>query len=413
MRRHLPCLLALAISCGAARAQTEAPVRPPNPLARDPWAGAYRSAELRLVLERRGDGYAGTIELGGQRLPLTARGGEQRLDGTFTSDGHAFPFTATLEGTTLVLASGGATHRLAREGAPPAANPAAPPSAPTGPQSAPPVGADWQTYRHALGWELRYPPGWQLQETEVGLVLAPPDLARDPQGQPLEAILVNAVPADGITRPDDPRALQFIEGQLQQVFPFLRRAGEPRASTVGGRPAAELTLAGKNPAGRDIRALVLIKLVGDQGVITMALGEPERLRAREAAVRQVFASAGKGEAQLDQRLVGVWRYERHTFSGTFSSTSIRTITLRPDGTCHDASRTFAGMDHKDSGGHTTGRTDVDTGDGDATRGTWAADGRRIILQWRDGTEEYEYELGGGAMLFKTGRGEPKLYQKVN
>ncbi|MBX3465618.1 MAG: hypothetical protein KF878_01815 [Planctomycetes bacterium] len=412
MRRHVSrCLLVLALACGAATAQ-EGPVRPQNPLARDPWAGSYRNAELRVTLERRGDGYGGTIELGGQRLALSARGAD-RLEGAFTSEGHAFAFTATLEGTTLVLASGGATHRLAREGAP--AGPGAPAGsgapASGGDPAAP--GADWQTYRHALGWELRYPPGWQLQESELGLVLTPPDLARDAQGQPLEAIIVNAVPAEGITRPDDPRALQFIEGQLQQVFPFLRRAGEPRAGTVGGRPTAELTLAGKNPTGRDIRALVLVKLVGDQGVIAMALGEPERLRAREAAVRTVFASAGKGQAQLDRNLVGVWRYERHTFSGTFSSTSIRTIALRPDGTCEDSSRTFAGMDHRDSGGHTTGRTDVDTGDRGAPRGTWAADGKRLIMQWTDGVEEYEYELGGGAMLLKTGRGEPKLYQKVN
>ncbi|WP_372616686.1 hypothetical protein, partial [Falsiroseomonas sp.] len=89
------------------------------------------------------------------------------------------------------------------------------------------------------------------------------------------------------------------------------------------------------------------------------------------------------------------------------------ITLRPDGACLSSARTLASMTHKDAQGDTTGSSGLDSGDDAQRQGTWAADGRRLIMQWADGGgEEWEYELGGGAMLLK-GSGQPKLYQKVN
>ncbi len=418
MRRTLLTRALALIACAPALARTpEGPVpptRPQNPLAPDAWVGVWVGAanddELVLTLERRGDAYAGTIELGGQRYPLVARRGE-RLEGTFTSQGHEFPFTATREGaTTLVLSSGGVDRRLTRRAAP--AGPAAPaPGADRGGGGAAP--ADWQTYKHALGHQLRYPPGWQLTETEAGLAFTPPDLARDPQGQPLELILINAAPAQGVTRPDDRRAVQLVESQLQALFPFLSRSGAPSVREVGGHPAAELLLAGTNPSGRRFEAVVVITLLNDHAVVGLVVAEPERARARAAQLRTMVGSAGRGEAQRDGRLVGTWRHEHHTFSGTFSSTSIRTITLRQDGVCLDSARTLASMTHSDAGGNETGSSSVDSGQDAPGQGTWAADGRRLIMQWSGGVEEWEYELGGDAMLLKSGSGKPKLYQRVN
>jgi hypothetical protein len=425
MRRLARAVALLACLALPTAAQTpEAPVPPANPLAprpadspADAWAGTYLGQEqgqtLRLTLERRGEGYGGAIELSGQRLPLEATGDAGRLAGSFTSEGARFPFTVTRDGAAVVLESGGATYRLARE-AP--ANPLAQPQggalAPA-PAGAGDVPADWQTYRHALGWLLRYPPGWRLDETEAGLVLTPPDLTRDAAGQPLEVFLVNAIPSGGVPRPDDPRAVQFVDQTLGTTFPFLRRGGAAASEALGGRPTAVLRYAGRNPTGVDIRAVVLVTLIDDHAVVLLGAGQAGKVEAREALLRRVLASAGKGEGQRDARLVGAWRYEHHTFVRDFSSTSIRTLVLRADGTCQTASRTFAGSTQRDSGGDATGSTTVDTGAGSPSRGTWAADGRRLFLRWGDGsTEEWGYEAGGGGLLLK-GSCEPRLYEKVN
>lgn len=402
-----PGVLALSLLvCTPALAQVQEGPVPQNPLARDPWVGTWKNDELVMTIERRGDGYGGTIELGDQRFPFVARRGAA-LDGTFTSDGHAFPFTARLEGDTLVLSSGGVDRRL-RQATP---GPARAGGGPAGGGSAP---AGWQTYRNALGYQLRYPPGWQLAETDAGLLFTPPDLARDAQGQPLEVILVCAVPAQGVTRPDDPRAVQFVEAQLQEPFPFLRRGAAPVVRELGGRPTAELSLAGVNPLGKPLHAVALVTLLGDQAVVGVVVAEPERARARAETLRAMIGSAGRGEAQRDGRLVGTWRHERHDSSGTFSSTSIRTITLRADGVCLKSSRTFASMDHQDAGGGESAHTSADTGESSPDRGSWAADGRRLVMQWGDGTvEEWEYELGSRSMLLEDGSNEPRLYQRVN
>jgi hypothetical protein len=373
--------------------------QPTNPLARDPWAGTYAGAELKVTLERKDGGYTGTIVLGDQRLPLTARLAGATLEGTFESQGHPFAFTATLDGATLVLVTGGATHRVPREGA-------APPAATS-------VPADWQTYRHALGYGLRYPPGWTLQETELGLTLTPPDLARDEAGQPLEALLINVVPTEGVQKPDDPRALQYVDHVLAQLMPFLRRTGAPAPRALGAWQAVELSYAGKNPTGRDIRGVVLLGISGSEAVLLLLVGDAAKLPAREGVARRVFASAGKGEAQRDARLVGTWRNERYYTSGTFSSTSSHTLILRADGSAADDGQVLANMQHKDSGGNDRGSTHVDSGNRPTGGATWAADGRRLVIRWPDGTtSEWEYELAPGNLLLK-GSGQPRLYEKVN
>jgi|GEM_PF-1149378 len=101
---------------GAARpAQpTPQPARPtpPQPAPAEPFAGTFSGDGLTLTLQRGAQGYSGELVLQGKRYPATAQASGRRLTGSFTVDGHAFEFNATLEGRVLTLVSGTATYRL-------------------------------------------------------------------------------------------------------------------------------------------------------------------------------------------------------------------------------------------------------------------------------------------------------------
>lgn len=100
------------------------------------YAGAFECREMTVTLTGSGESFTGTIEMNGQKYPVTARVVAGRLDGTFTSGGDKFPFTATLDGPAMKLESGGATYTLGRKaGNPLAAPPAAKPNPLAGPRS--------------------------------------------------------------------------------------------------------------------------------------------------------------------------------------------------------------------------------------------------------------------------------------
>ena len=70
----------------------------------DRFAGVYSNETLRLELEPDGKGgLKGTIEVAGTSLPVTAAAEGDGLRGEFTSEGHAFAFTARFDGEALLL----------------------------------------------------------------------------------------------------------------------------------------------------------------------------------------------------------------------------------------------------------------------------------------------------------------------
>ena len=93
-----------------------------NPLAAaapaDQFAGTFKGDRLTLQLDPPADGrYAGTIHLGGQAFTAAATVDGDTLTGTFKSGENAFPFTATLAGTTLQFTSGKNQFKLERAAA--------------------------------------------------------------------------------------------------------------------------------------------------------------------------------------------------------------------------------------------------------------------------------------------------------
>jgi hypothetical protein len=85
-----------------------------------PFAGTFKDERLTVVLERDetlpGPYYRGTITVGGTEYPATAEVKDGKLEGSFRDKaGNTFPFSAKLDGGTLLLTSGTATYKLSAE----------------------------------------------------------------------------------------------------------------------------------------------------------------------------------------------------------------------------------------------------------------------------------------------------------
>ena len=116
-----------------------------NPLAvsADAFSGTFQNEQLKIDLTRKGAEYVGSIELGGQSLPVKARMASGKLTGTFESGGQSYAFQATRNGTKLTLTTDGVTHVLDKSGT---AAPTPPATAPTGTAAGTsPVVGQWQT----------------------------------------------------------------------------------------------------------------------------------------------------------------------------------------------------------------------------------------------------------------------------
>ena len=85
------------------------PLAPPAP---DPFVGVFSDDALTLTLSGTAGAYTGSLDLRGQIYPVQAATSGNVLNGTFSSGGATFAFTATLEGTVLRLESDGNAFTL-------------------------------------------------------------------------------------------------------------------------------------------------------------------------------------------------------------------------------------------------------------------------------------------------------------
>lgn len=375
---------------------------PPDPQ----WPGRYAGSGVELLLQAgEGGSLAGSLTYQGQTYPVAARVEATGLSGTFQVQEHAYPFTVRQVGSNqFVLETGGQTYRIQGTEATPS---------PKSPAAIPKVGDDpaWKSYRHALGFTMRYPAGWRVEAMQDALSLIPSDQLSNEQG-PTEAYVISSTPTEGVTRPDDPRAIAFADQQLTAMFPFLTRQGAPEPAPAGTRAGVVMTWSGRGPTGMDIRARLYMTIIDGNGVLFLAVGDARQITTRERTVRAIFQTFGLGPGVQDPRILGHWRSEKHFFSGPYSSTTIRYLLLRADGACFSGSRTLASLEHHDPGGEKIGTSNRDLGDSDTLRGRWAAAEGKLHLTWPDGTEAtWQYHVEGDAMLWQSD-GLKRLYERV-
>lgn len=233
---------------------------PQNPLAAPPpppaWAATWSDGEVKLVLEpAAGGAFQGTITVQGATYPVKGQAGAPKLDGTFSVQGHDFPFTATLDGDVLTLVSEGTTYTLRKERPAQPTNPLgqrpATPSQP-GPAQQGEAGAltgvydgPCQPLRHQGGFSLDLPQGWTVQQEEEGVVVISCGAGAN---DTIEAMVLIA---HGQVEPEEQAksAVQHITEfgpELCQNFGLnqARNSGQPRAVTINGAPGAEGTWTG-------------------------------------------------------------------------------------------------------------------------------------------------------------------------
>lgn len=271
-----------------------------------------------------------------------------------------------------------------------------------------------KTYRHPIGFTFWYPENWKCQETQLGLQLIPPDVESNQYG-PTEGYLIISQAAQGISKPDDPRMVQYFEMQVMVYYPFLRRVGQIEPIKVNSGSGILITWEGQNPMGMQVRASVYATILKGYGVALVGLGDSKRMEARKSILQEIFSTFGLGEGEKDPRIFGSWRSENYSSSGIVSdrinTTSIRNMILRSDGSCTSGGQFLANIENRSSSGT------VDTGTGAGTHGRWGTGNSKLYLIWNDGSYgEYTYYVqgtpGSRQMLLTPANGNKELWEEV-
>src|SRR5579863_10491779 len=78
------------------------------------FAGTFKNEKFAITLTGNDNAYAGAITMGADQYPVKAIVKGEFLVGTFTAGADQFEFTATLDGATMSLTTGGKTKTLKR-----------------------------------------------------------------------------------------------------------------------------------------------------------------------------------------------------------------------------------------------------------------------------------------------------------
>jgi hypothetical protein len=318
-----------------------------------------------------------------------------------------------------VLAS---TLALAACGRGDSSGPAAPGGAAPAPDGTKPAAADAKApaprpaiapeagkrYRHPLGLTLWHPADWTVKDMGEALQLVPPDPGSNADG-PTEAYVVfgEGVAGTGIATAADPKVGAYLDGQLQGLAPFLRRAGATGGYDLSRGKGAVYAWEGKNPKGNAVLARAYVAVFDNTAVALAAIGLKDRIDARETAVRTMAASFGFGKGDLDPALARAWRfasnvalsnssvYETAWSRASLASETTSTLELRADGTWTrtDVSQGLAGA----------GGVWIETGGTMVKKGRWNAGNGTLYLMYDDDSWTiYQYKLEGATLRLARG-----------
>lgn len=421
------------------------------------FAGSYGDDSVRLELSQTGDEVRGTLKFLGDSYKIEAEAGPQGLAGTFASNpGQQFSFTArwvqqelefTTDGNTYLLPKKKVTNPFTAAQANAASAPrgqtvaSASPAPTQSPSPAPPTASPGatgdpklspadereaaalaeapqltQNYRHPAGVYFLYPEGWRVTVAgDAALALEPPN-PRTVSGATVERYLILGEETAGTQRPDDPQVVQLADSLVSQALPYLKRTGDVATHDLGGRQYARIDWAGECAQPKvSMRTTMWVGILGEYAIAVLAIIDEPYFEARERLLRDVVASIGyeAPKREYDPRLIGAWSGSDTYLSGEFSSTTYRWLNLRADGTCSRNSKLHYGMTHHDSGGHQTGWSSGDSGEAPDSQGRWHTKNKVITLVWENGTQEWNYFVSDGSMLFKTEGGSKQLWSRAD
>jgi hypothetical protein len=288
----------------------------------------------------------------------------------------------------------------------------------------PALPAQGKTYRHPIGFTMWHPAGWQVLEQEGALQLVPPNPATR-NGQPAELYFVTgeSVAEEGITRPDDPQVTSYMNEQIAAFAPQLQPKGitgrVPLANGAGTIMDWEVT----SPTGEAVLARAYIAIVKQSGVSLIAMGQKDKLMAREPVLRKMFTSFSVDEGERDPAVVGTWHlvseysttnrspFEPPETRASITSETKNTLVLSADGTWQQTivSQFIAmGASNPITGGSIV----LDSGPERKTyHGRWnAGNGALFLMSQNDRYDDYKYQVRRGPggrelLLVSEGKGE--------
>ena len=311
--------------------------------AQSAYVGSFQSAEMQVELHARTDGrYTGTIELQGQKLPLTARESGTELTGAFTAGGKSFPFTATLVGPKLQLVSEGHAYVLTRAGG---------------------------AIRAANGVSLSLPGGWTTGQTDDAIRLLPPGASAD------EGYF--ATSKEGYDVADEPAFVKQMSQGFTQSGGVIRKGGERESFPNGTAYHWEIL----DPKTNQLGAFSLyIVPAGTRAHVVLAVGPAEKVRVHKATLAQVAQSIRYQHQPLstsatnspwDQKLRG--KVIRQ-FNASQGMSSEKKHTLGTDGRYSYWSSSMVSVDVPGASGSSFGK--------DAQKGRWKIidNGTRAFLE---------------------------------
>jgi len=269
-----------------------------------------------------------------------------------------------------------------------------------------------RTYQHVIGFSFWYPEGWTVKEVDGALQLVPADQAMQ-NNQPVEMYFITGQPLEGtnITQVNDPQVVAYLDQLvLQQLSPALVRTKAPAMLQTTNGQGMQLEWEVQGEQGI-VHARIYSCILKNYGVIFAAFGVKDKILAREADLKAIFASFGLEAGKQDPAVAGVWqlfstRTLRNEDNVNFTSDDPRrassvsdeqtTLELRPDGVVArtSLSRTIAGG----------AGVWIDSGEQrEVKQGRWNAGNGTLFIMWNDGSmDSWRYGLvnDGGALSLK-------------
>jgi len=307
------------------------------------YVGSFQSVEMQVQLQAGTNGsYTGTIEIQGQKLPLTARERGTELVGAFATGGKSFPFTATLAGPKLQLVSEGHAYVLTRAGG---------------------------AYRAANGISLSLPSGWTSTETDDAVRLLPPTASAD------EGYF--ATSKEGYEVADEPAFVRQMSQGFTQSGGLIRKGGERESFPTGTAYHWEVS----DPKTGQLGAFSLYVVpAGTRAHVVIAVGPAEKVRTHKPTLAQVAqsirfqappAAPSATNSPWDQKLRG--KVIRQ-FNSSQGMSSEKKHSLAADGTYSYWSSSMVSIDVPGASASSIGK--------DAQKGRWRIieNGGRAFLE---------------------------------
>lgn len=266
-------------------------------------------------------------------------------------------------------------------------------------------------HHHPTGISFWYPADWQAKMLSGIMQLVPPGAGNSAETYEAYFITAENVTNYGITDPNNPDVLQYLQEQMQllgqQLGVLFQRNGAVKQIATSQGNGIRVDWSSQSNYGT-VKARTYVSIINGYGMIFAGVGVKNLLEKHDAEISQIFSSFGVGEGKLDRSLVGTWRLSstramqnNSTFETSYSKAKMAsetesTITFNPDGSWHrkNKSQTLVGA----------GSVWLESNNSSSAKGRWNADQGHLFMVWDDESfEDYRYRFQQNSLEMVAGK----------